>query len=165
MKTVQDLRAASVLKLCYPDDQIQAFIDHRDAVGWTEALLELHRPNDACWALAGWLSPERRVEWAQASARRAQEYAARAARAARAAAYAAHAASAADAYAAADAAADAYAAAAHAADAAAHAAADAAAPAASASAAAAAHARADEYRTAIRHGAMLLEQQLAEGVR
>jgi hypothetical protein len=162
VKTVQDLRTASALKLCYTDEQIQAFIDRRDAVGWAEALLELP-PSDACWALAGWLSPERRVEWAQASARRAQEYAS-AAWAAWAAAYA-----------------DAAARAAWAADATAHAAADAAWAAARAAAYADAAARAAatytaavryaaayadacraEYGLSVRHGAMLLEQQLTE---
>jgi hypothetical protein len=149
VKTVQDLRTASALKLCYTDEQIQAFIDRRDAVGWAEALLELP-PSDACWALAGWLSPERRVEWAQASARRAQEYAS--------AAWAAWAADA-TAHAAADAAWAAARAAAYA-DAAARAAATY--TAAVRYAAAYADACRAEYGLSVRHGAMLLEQQLTE---
>ncbi len=73
-KTAQELRDASALTLCYDDEDIEAFIAHRDREGLLAALLAIPGA-DACWALAAWLPVEKRAEWAQASARRAQEHA------------------------------------------------------------------------------------------
>ena len=151
--TPAEYRAASVLSLCYYDDQILPLCGRP----LLDALLSIPGA-DACWFLAGSLPVAQRVEWAAACARRAKEYA----RARADAADAADAAAAAYAAYAADAAAAAYAAdAAYAAADAAYAAADAADAAAAAYAAAyaayAAAARKAEYQISVRHGVLLLE--------
>ena len=140
--TTDELRKMCVLSICddYDDDRLAELLAEPDAL---TALLSIPR-RDAVHVLAGVLPQQQRIEWAQASARRAAEYAAYAADAADAA-YAADAAVHADADAAAYSAA---AAAVHAAGAAA--------TAATADYCSADDARDAEYETAIRHAVQLL---------
>jgi len=154
--TPAELRKMCALEICYNDAHLAGLLAEPDVL---TALLSIRRC-DAVYVLAGVLPREQLIEWAQASARRAAEYA----RAARAdAVWADAAARAADSAArAADSAARA-AAAARAADSAARAAARAAAAAARAADSAARAAAADsaaraaaEYQITIRHAVQLL---------
>src|SRR5690242_7796713 len=89
--TPAELRAACCLTLCYTDEQLAAHLP------LTLTALLAVPPNDALYCLAGLLSQAQRIEWAEASARRAKEYADAAANAAANAANAADAAADADA--------------------------------------------------------------------
>ena len=150
INTPAELRSACCLRLCYSDEQLAAHLP------LTLTSLLAVPPDDALHCLAGLLPQAQRVEWAEASARRAKEYAANAANAANAADAAADAARAADTARAANTARAAWAAWAAAADAA-RAAARAARATATANAAARATADwAAEQRIAIRHAALLL---------
>jgi len=151
--TTDELRKMCVLSICddYDDDRLAELLAEPDAL---TALLSIPR-RDAVHVLAGVLPQQQRIEWAQASARRAAEYAAYAADAADAA-YAADAAVHADADAAAYSAAAAAVHAAYSAAAAAVHAAGAAATAATADYCSADDARDAEYETAIRHAVQLL---------
>jgi hypothetical protein len=72
--TPEEYRAASTLTLCYTNKQILPLC----GVPLLDALLSI-TGQDACWFIAGALPKAKRVEWAEACARRAKEYAANAA--------------------------------------------------------------------------------------